>query len=88
MVSDFESYCRLHTASLEVGSVCLLCGSTMRHPGSIRRHFEDRHSAERFTCPVVPACGKVCKNRRALKWHIEQHHPQLKGIDPAVCQRR
>ncbi len=71
-------------ATTEKGFICLICGSSVVHEASMRRHLSDihLHSHLRYRCPL---CKKIYKNKNSLANHLYSYHKDVKGLDINKC---
>ncbi len=71
-------------SATEKGFLCLLCGSSVVHEASMRRHLSTihLHCDRRYRCPI---CHKTYKNRNSFGNHVSTYHKEARGLDLDRC---
>ena len=76
---EVNAFIAQSTSSVGSGTLCALCGKVLKHPGSVKRHFLDRHVNLGIMGYHCPACKRDYKSKNSMQCHISTYHRDWSG---------
>ena len=70
---------------LENGFMCRLCKKVINHATSFRVHVRDIHFNVGISF-VCPSCNARKGSQNAMRQHLANYHPELRGLKIKECQ--
>ena len=77
--SEVNALISQSTSAVGAGTLCGLCGKVLRHSGSVRRHFLDKHVTLGIIGYYCPACRRTYKSKNSMQVHISTNHRDWSG---------